>query len=222
MPKPTFFNLPEEKRQRIVELATEEFAANLYHAASLSRIVERAGIAKGSIYQYFDDKMDLYIYIFGLAAEKKLAYVQQALAGLGQAPSVFDVLRAGIRGGFELARSDPRMAAIGMNYLRERDPAVKEQVMKTFMPMGEAMMDGWFQAAVDAGQLAPWVEPRVARLAYMTLANAAMENMAEGEPSLDETARVLEGVVDVLEYGLRPRRSDAEGPGGPGKGRERQ
>ncbi len=219
MPKPTFFNLPEEKRQRIVELATDEFAANLYHAASLSRVVERAGIAKGSIYQYFEDKLDLYIYIFGLAAERKLAAIQQAMAELGPSPGVFDILRAAIRGGFGLARSDPRLAAIGMNFLRERDPAVRGPVMAAFMPMGEAMMDQWFGTAVETGEIAPWVEPAVARLSYTTLANTAMEQMSEGHISLDETARLLEGVVDVLEYGLRPR---AESGGGPEKGGERQ
>ncbi|MDP2872922.1 MAG: TetR/AcrR family transcriptional regulator [Bacillota bacterium] len=219
MPKPTFFNLPEEKRQRIVELATDEFAANLYHAASLSRIVERAGIAKGSIYQYFEDKMDLYIYIFGLAAETKLAAIQQAMAALGPSPGVFDILRAAIRAGFELARSNPKLAAIGMNFLRERDPAVRGPVLAAFMPMGEAMMDQWFRTAVETGEIAPWVEPAVARLSYTTLANTAMEHMAEGHMTLDEAARLLEGVVDVLEYGLRPR---AEAGGGPEKGGRRQ
>lgn len=218
MPKPTFFNLPEEKRQRIVELATEEFAANLYHAASLSRIVGRAGIAKGSIYQYFEDKMDLYVYIFELATERKLAAIQQAMAELGPSPTVFDILRAALRAGFELARNNPQLAAVGMNFMRERDPAVRGPVMAKFMPLGEAVMDEWFRAAVKSGQIAPWVEPAVARTAYTTLANAAMGELSEGHVSLDEAERLLEGVVDVLEYGLRPRPA----AGGPEEGRKRQ
>ena len=44
MPKETFFNLPEDKRQAILDLAIEEFAAHDYKNASISRIVERAGI----------------------------------------------------------------------------------------------------------------------------------------------------------------------------------
>jgi AcrR family transcriptional regulator len=60
MPKPTFFNLPDDKRDRITEVAIDEFSTYPYHQASLSRIVLRSGIAKGSMYQYFANKLDLY------------------------------------------------------------------------------------------------------------------------------------------------------------------
>ena len=66
MPKETFFNLPEAKRQRIIDLALAEFAEKDYDTASISRIVSQAGIAKGSFYQYFENKEDLYTYLLTL------------------------------------------------------------------------------------------------------------------------------------------------------------
>jgi AcrR family transcriptional regulator len=60
MPKPTFFALPAARRDRLVEQALVEFAERSYAEASLSRIARRARIAKGSFYQYFEDKLDLY------------------------------------------------------------------------------------------------------------------------------------------------------------------
>jgi AcrR family transcriptional regulator len=77
MPKPTFFNLPEEKRRLILDLAIEEFADRDYNSASISNIVARAGIAKGSLYQYFEDKRDLYLYLLQLAAEEKKAFLAE-------------------------------------------------------------------------------------------------------------------------------------------------
>ncbi len=75
-PRATFQNLPEEKRRRIVDLAVEEFSEHPYRQASLSRIVTRAGIAKGSIYQYFDDKLALYRWLFlEEVARRKIAYL---------------------------------------------------------------------------------------------------------------------------------------------------
>jgi len=71
MPKETFFNLPDEKRERITAIAIEEFGSNDYADVSISRIVARAGIAKGSFYQYFEDKEDLYVYLLDLITEKK-------------------------------------------------------------------------------------------------------------------------------------------------------
>lgn len=60
MPRPRFNKLPIEKRERILEAAAKEFAANGYDGASLNRILDKAGISKGAAYYYFDDKADLY------------------------------------------------------------------------------------------------------------------------------------------------------------------
>jgi len=84
MVKQTFLNLDEEKRRHIISLAYTEFATHTYTGASLSRIVERAGIAKGSIYQYFDDRMDLYLYLLEKAAERKLPASQREHSRRGQ------------------------------------------------------------------------------------------------------------------------------------------
>lgn len=73
MPLPTFFNLSDEKRQKIIQLSLGEFAENDYQSASISKIVSKAGIAKGSFYQYFTDKSDLYSYLLELGAQKKAA-----------------------------------------------------------------------------------------------------------------------------------------------------
>ena len=71
MPKQTFFNLPDEKRDQILDVILDEFAENDYANVSISRIVARAGIAKGSFYQYFEDKDDLYNYLLDLIVEAK-------------------------------------------------------------------------------------------------------------------------------------------------------
>ena len=60
MPKSTFLALPAERRDRLVREAILEFADRTYAEASLSQIALRAHIPKGSFYQYFEDKLDLY------------------------------------------------------------------------------------------------------------------------------------------------------------------
>src|ERR1700753_4154796 len=60
MPTSTFFALPSERRERLVREAIIEFSEHSYAEASLSQIAQRANIAKGSVYQYFTDKLDLY------------------------------------------------------------------------------------------------------------------------------------------------------------------
>jgi AcrR family transcriptional regulator len=60
MPTATFFALPPVRRDRLVEEAIVEFAEHPFAEASLSQIARRTKIAKGSFYQYFDNKLDLY------------------------------------------------------------------------------------------------------------------------------------------------------------------
>jgi AcrR family transcriptional regulator len=76
MPKDTFFNLPDYKRNRIIRIAIREFAENPYDVASISNIVREAGIAKGSFYQYFEDKQDLYRYLIELGTEERLNVIK--------------------------------------------------------------------------------------------------------------------------------------------------
>ncbi len=64
MPKETFYNLSEEKRQRIINSAEKEFFRVPLSKASIANIVTRAQIPRGSFYQYFDDLNDLYHYFF--------------------------------------------------------------------------------------------------------------------------------------------------------------
>ena len=64
MPKSTFFNLSEEKRQRIINATIDEFIENSYDNVLISNIAKRSCIPVGSFYQYFYDKDDLYLYLF--------------------------------------------------------------------------------------------------------------------------------------------------------------
>lgn len=64
MPTQTFFHLPEEKQKRLLEAARVEFSRVPLNEASIANIVKLADIPRGSFYQYFEDKEDLYFYYF--------------------------------------------------------------------------------------------------------------------------------------------------------------
>lgn len=59
----TFLRLPEEKRRRFLGAAWEEFSGARFVDVSVNQIVRRAGIPRGSFYQYFSDKEDLFAYL---------------------------------------------------------------------------------------------------------------------------------------------------------------
>lgn len=63
MPKQTFFNLPDTKKEHIIRAAVEEFSKAPYQEISINHLIKCMEIPTGSFYQYFDDKRDLYFYI---------------------------------------------------------------------------------------------------------------------------------------------------------------
>ena len=65
----TFLRLPEEKRTRFLEAAWEEFTRVSFAEASTNQIVRRAGVPRGSFYQYFRDKEDLFAYLMTQARD---------------------------------------------------------------------------------------------------------------------------------------------------------
>ncbi len=63
MPTDTFFRLPEEKRERLLRAALEEFSRVPFPQASINKIIQGAGVPRGSFYMYFADKEDLFCHL---------------------------------------------------------------------------------------------------------------------------------------------------------------
>jgi AcrR family transcriptional regulator len=54
-----------DKHQRLLEMAAEEFARVGFERAAVDTIAERAGVAKGTVYLYFESKAALFRAILG-------------------------------------------------------------------------------------------------------------------------------------------------------------
>jgi AcrR family transcriptional regulator len=60
--KKTFENLPIEKKQRILQACIHEFGEHGYDGSSTDRIIKKAGISKGGLYEYVSSKEELFLY----------------------------------------------------------------------------------------------------------------------------------------------------------------
>ncbi len=60
----SFHNLPEMKRDAVLNAAFSCFARSGYKKTSMADIAEKAGISKASLFHYFGSKQDLYLYLF--------------------------------------------------------------------------------------------------------------------------------------------------------------
>ena len=70
MPSTTFFNLPIEKRNIIIDAAMTLFIENDYDKVTIRMIASHSNISIGSFYQYFEDKDDIYLFLITRGAKK--------------------------------------------------------------------------------------------------------------------------------------------------------
>ena len=79
MPTTTFTNLPAENQERLLNAASREFASRAYNDASINRIIQEAGVPRGSFYMYFQDKEDLFRYLLQGYMDQLTMVLEEAL-----------------------------------------------------------------------------------------------------------------------------------------------
>ncbi len=219
MPSSTFLNLPADKRARIVELAIEEFSERPYAQASLSRIVARAGIAKGSIYQYFADKLDLYRWlVLEEVGRRKLEFFASEVPAGGD-------LRARLRAmslvGLRFALRHPRLMRLAAHSV---EPSGEPELRALHAEMrarghqglvaqlAEAQARGELRADVALGPAATvlgaalgtgMMDSLLARLGVDQHEFLADSGLA-ARLGADEVEALVDSVIDVVWRGLGP------------------
>ena len=59
-----FLNLKPEKQEKILEAAIKEFADKGFEKASTNEIIREAGISKGILFHYFQNKKNLFLFVY--------------------------------------------------------------------------------------------------------------------------------------------------------------
>lgn len=207
MPKQTFLNLPDEKRNAFIEIALDEFSNKDYNSASISKIVEKAGIAKGSLYQYFEDKKDLFLYLLDLSNQIMLAHIQQTPPPDPHA-SFFETLRWQMSATVAAAYKYPVHSRLARRAYTASLPFQDEVFGKA-----KEVRDSHFQALIaqaqSSGQLDPDLDPAVVNFMVQGLTNNIgpflQDKFGDRDDDwfeLPEVKQVFDQVIQALENGL--------------------
>lgn len=79
MIKRTFYNLPPEKREKIIDVTRKEFRKGHKKKITINSVIKNAGISRGSFYQYFDDKLDLVELMTSDMVDKMVSFIKSEL-----------------------------------------------------------------------------------------------------------------------------------------------
>jgi len=164
VPKDTFYNLPEEKRKKIVDAAIMEFGKYGFDAAGINRIVENSDISKGSFYQYFDDKKDLYKYILELIANEKLKYMSPVFTNPND-HDFFVLIRELYLSGMMFAKENPIMMEIGKKLLSDRNHPIYKEFIGENIGVVNNIFEVLLDSAIQKGEVRKDIDKKM--VAYM-------------------------------------------------------
>ncbi|OHD11115.1 MAG: hypothetical protein A2086_01870 [Spirochaetes bacterium GWD1_27_9] len=77
MPSKTFVGLSKIKQEKIFSSAVKEFSNKGYSLASTNNICKEAGISKGSMFQYFSTKEDLFFFVIRKALSEVIGFYKK-------------------------------------------------------------------------------------------------------------------------------------------------
>lgn len=112
MPTVTWARVDPARRAAVVEAAEAEFGAHGFSRGSLNVIARRAGVAKGSLFQYFADKRDLYAFIADIASQRVRSYMEDLIRELDPNRPFFEFLTDLLDGWVAYFAEHPRERAL--------------------------------------------------------------------------------------------------------------
>ncbi|NLK07713.1 MAG: TetR/AcrR family transcriptional regulator [Firmicutes bacterium] len=141
----------ENKREEIRKAAVEVIATHGYYAATTDKMAQAAGVAVGTIYNYFSNKEEILEYIFRVEVEKRFRYYD-ALSN--QKIPVLEKLRLLLTRHFDEIQQEP---AVGQVMVRERYAPLDRQLsgIQEFIQGVPTRIQKLLDEAVKNGEIRP-------------------------------------------------------------------
>lgn len=187
-------------RRRILEAAEEVFAELGYHEASIVKVTERAGVALGTFYLYFDSKQAVFEALVIDLNTRVRQSMSEAMAG---ASSRVEAERGGFEGFFRFTAEHPALYRV----VREAE-FVSPSVMRLHYERIVESYTAGLTAAQAAGDIDPLLDPAIAAWALMGLGELIgmrfilWERNAEGTAPTHIAPEVLDAMMRFISNAL--------------------
>lgn len=208
MPKATFLNLPPDKQERFIAVALQEFAHKEYQSASVTAIVKKLEISKGSVYQYFEDKLDLWLYLKQHAEQVKLTYIRSVKRE--DYPGFWEYYRAMYENGINFDLENPWCSLFLYRIgFKESSPQVQPYLRSWQLQANEmfvALIKKEQQTGAFNKELSPDIAAHFMTTMSMSIADLMQtryqvnfdENIKQGKPLFGKNKKELLKAVDEL------------------------
>ena len=201
-----FEKLPLEKKNRILDASISEFADKEYNSASMNKVVAQAGIAKGSLFNYFKTKNSLYNHIYTLALNEVKAYlrkVRDETAELTFDKRLHKIVNAGVR----FITEHPRLARIYFRLIYSGDSPNRVKIMNELQEMSHDYLGEIIQVAVERNELDSRLDKAQAVFFLDAILNRFLkgyhEALDDGNKDHFDREKWVKGITDFFTKGLK-------------------
>ena len=220
MPLKTFMNLDEKRQKEIIDTCLKEFALRNYNEVSLSKIITKLGLAKGSFYRYFESKKDLYAYLIEYAKKLNIGLYEKTLKEPAD-----DIFSAWSRFYLQAAKLDnayPAFGGFGYKIAQERDNVVLGNVALKSKMKGIGVLRELFEEQQEKGNVRKDLDIDQMIYTLMQVQEGVMDylaikykinfekNIQKGKPLFaipeDTLREELEGFARILREGMGQKR----------------
>lgn len=125
-----FYSLPEEKRQRIIHAGFHVFSQNTYKKSPMQEIAVTAGISKSLLFHYFQNKKELYLFLWDKAADITMQYLIKY--NCYESVGLFEMMERGMQAKIHMMTHYPDMAAFAIKAFYEKDPEISCAIQKSY------------------------------------------------------------------------------------------
>jgi AcrR family transcriptional regulator len=153
MPTSTWTRLSPARRERVLVAAMDEFGTHGYSTGSLNVIAREAGVAKGSLFQYFEGKLDLFAYVAEQTSLRVYAAMRPWLDGYDGSTEFSRHLTDALEAWFDYFAGHPLERGVTAATNMELDPAVRNAVRAPVQDMYLAGLRPLVERAVETGDL---------------------------------------------------------------------
>jgi AcrR family transcriptional regulator len=209
LPKRTFNRLDDDKRERVMRAAIEQFQVHGFENAKIEVIAQNAGVAKGSIYQYFDDKKELFLYSVTWAIEQFMGMIDR------QTPlkemDIYEYFLAGSRERFELIKKEPLLISFAIDFSSGKYGSLAEDINSELKRVGEEYELRLIENGKKRGTIRHDMDDQILLLFFQGAAEKfsmkALEIVRnfENEPTEEqflEVKNLMENMVALLKQGM--------------------
>jgi AcrR family transcriptional regulator len=185
-------------REKLLQTAALEFSRLGYSKTNVNEVSVRAGFGKGTIYNYFENKFDLFISVFRGTMEQISTEIRSRISGIADP---VEKLKMAIMADFSWFEDNRNLTLMMLRESYSADRNQQDQFMDAGRPLFQLFGD-LIREGIDAGCYRQDIDPTLATIQLIGMSENLILLQGLTTPPLGSADELAQAVVDLFLNGI--------------------